>query len=146
MKCDGLGEQAVSSHGQVRGACGSTEALRMAKAPPAHTARRKTFLGLRGTLSWAKHGRPLFQALQALLSNHPKQTHRQTRATKHCHLRAVLPITAHRYSSEPCPRCQPSTTPKVTPTRFARQQPILARVNSSAPFGACLRAFSSRQT
>jgi hypothetical protein len=59
VKCDGLGEQAVSSHGQVRAACGSTEALQMVIAPPAHTPRRKTFLGLRGTLSWAKHGRPL---------------------------------------------------------------------------------------
>ena len=94
VKCDGLGEQAaVSWHGQMiltvrammrRRTHKQERSLQRVKAPstsgPAHTTihqhtllrhysdttRRKTFLGLPGTLSWAKHGRPIFQALLTL--------------------------------------------------------------------------------
>jgi hypothetical protein len=138
VKCDGLGEVAVSSHGQVS----TTMRGCTRNAANGQSTKQHTRLDARHFSDCAARSRGPSMAVES--SKHHCFKHSTKQALPNTASSAqVLPSTAHRYSSESCPRCQPwlGDTDSYC-TRFARQQPILARVHIAVPHSvSCLPPF-----
>lgn len=136
VKCDGLGEEAVMSHGQVRG---TTAALLMVKARITHyyftqdisRTARHALVGQ----AWQTFSK------QALLSNHPNQIlHQDTR------YQTLLPPRTATRSSQLLGASRPLGDTDILYSLRPPAAYSCPCVHSSAPFGVLLTTFPFHET